>query len=192
MQFQLDDKACFNPRFVMMISDLWNNDGRILLRQNYIYKSKYSVYQSKDPLLDIRLTYTLGLDHYEIDAAFMGIQIGTTRELFDDTNKAINDHIRKIYEKYTTIGALEHPIYQMLECYLVGKFSQTTLSWRNISINITDNKFTLTFDNETFTDKFECNSKMYVRQLMQAMRDNTAPKIFYAGLPIERIKSARN
>jgi hypothetical protein len=189
MEFQLDDKASFNPRFVAMVSELWDNGGKIMLNYDSTLEFEYTVFQSKGPLLDIRFASMLGLKYYRIDIVFMGFQTDATCEFFEDTNMTINDLIRRIYEKYATIDALEYPIYQMLECYLVGTIYQTTLSWRNISLSIGANKFTLTHNDETYIDEFECNPKYYARQLMQAMRDGTAHEIFYAGLP--KMKSAR-
>jgi hypothetical protein len=191
MEFQLDDKTSFNPRFVAMISELWDSGGKIMLKFNDNCKTKYTVFQSKDPLLDIRYTSKLGIDYYEIYTTFLGIQTCTAHGSSYDINKSINDNIRKIYKKYSTNG-LEYPIYQMLECYLVGIFIQTKLSWGNILIDINDNKFTLTYDDEIFIDVFECTPKDYAIRLMESMRNGIAPEIFYAGLPIKRMKSARN
>ncbi len=198
MEFQLDDKASFNPRFVTMVSELWDNGGKITIYPaKNPYRDKYSVFRSNISSLELVFEITIAVtsvfsSELDIVVYFLGIEVSGTCKSYskNDAIININNLIRRIYEKYATIDALEYPIYQMLECYLAGTIYQTTLSWRNISINIGANKFTLTHNDETFIDEFECNPKYYARQLMRAMRDGTAHEIFYSGLPI-RMKSAR-
>ncbi len=192
MEFQLDDKASFDPRFAMMVSELWDNDGKIILHPypNF-YRVECSIFRSKilESIFKVTIIVPkLPSSDIEINIYFLGVEINDICKSHDMT-RAINDTIRKIYGKYSTDGLI-YPVYQILECYLVSEYSQSSFRWRNIAISI-GFKFVLSYNGEIFTSSCECNSKDYVRRLMLDMRNNTAPEIFYAGLPIERVKSVR-
>jgi hypothetical protein len=188
MEFQLDDKASFDPRFAMMVSELWDNGGKIVLHQcpNF-FRDKCSILSTK--ILESVFEITIIVpevfpSNIEISIHFLGVVVNEVCKSHDMT-RAINDAIRKIYEKYSTDGLI-YPVYQILECYLASEYSQSVFRWRNIAISIGFNVFTLAYNDEIFTNNSGGNSKDYVRRLMLDMRNNTAPEIFYAGLPIER------
>jgi hypothetical protein len=195
MEFQLEDITNFPDRLVIMIGDLWHNSKIILHYYEFDFVNQSEIYKSEELPVEILLRKYISWGHYCFTIKFLHIEFSSYCRHFDNLNKVLNDSIRLLYSKYKTINGLKYPVYQMLECSLACDYwySQSTpIIWKEIEIKSEDNMFILTCNGESFTDEYDHPWQDYIEGLMRDMRNNTAPEIFYTGLPIKRMKSARN
>jgi hypothetical protein len=181
----------------VLLQSLW---GTLKLVKYQNWNTKWDLQQNeriKDMHINIMVVEfedKIKVEFEILNIIFYSTSIGTIANCFQQLLTECLNKMEKNYQHYCSeipSDIRRYPVFQVLENLVVFNHidPHVIIFWMNVKLRMLDHKrFNLEVDN------VEVGNFNYSRieSLMKLMIQKTLPEEFYSGLPIQRIKSARN